>query len=67
LNVIFDPSCSKSRPGTNGEQGTGFGLPIVKRMLEEMNGSIKIDSTVKTDENDTSGTTMSILIPLVQN
>lgn len=45
LNKIFHPGKSTSRTGTEGETGTGFGMPLVKRFMEKYEGSINIDST----------------------
>lgn len=64
LKTIFDPSRSSSRKGTDGESGTGFGMPIVKNLVEGMKGSIKIVSVEKTDKSINSGTRISIRIPL---
>lgn len=64
LPDIFDPSKTTSRYGTSGEKGTGFGLPIVKTMLESMKSSISISSTAKEDGYDKSGTTITINIPI---
>lgn len=64
MDTIFDPTKSTSRLGTGGEKGTGFGMPIVKKLIEQMNGKIQIDSKIKNHEDDASGTTMTILIPL---
>ncbi len=58
LNTIFDPSRNASRKGTEGENGTGFGMPIVKALIEGMNGSINIESS------ENIGTTISIRIPM---
>jgi len=30
--------------GTNGEKGTGFGLPMCKELIEKMNGTIEVES-----------------------
>lgn len=41
---LFDMSKKTSRPGTDGESGTGFGLPIVKKILERFNATIQVES-----------------------
>lgn len=66
LPDIFDPSKTTSRYGTSGEKGTGFGLPIVKTMLESMKSSISIRSTAKEDGYDKSGTTITVNIPIAK-
>jgi signal transduction histidine kinase len=61
---VFNPNKATSRAGTDGEQGTGFGMPLVKKFVESYRGSIKIDSIEKTDESVTDhGTTIYIKIP----
>ncbi|WP_339905793.1 ATP-binding protein [uncultured Cyclobacterium sp.] len=37
---------SKTTKGTSGEQGYGFGLPLVKHLIDGMGGVLKIDSEV---------------------
>lgn len=41
---IFDPAIKTSRPGTLGEKGTGFGMPLVKSYVEHFGGSIDVES-----------------------
>jgi signal transduction histidine kinase len=53
INRIFDPFF------TTKEEGTGLGLSICKRLVEEMKGSIIIQSKEK------EGTTVEIRLPLV--
>ncbi len=61
LNNLFDPSEKTSRPGTNGEKGTGFGMPIVKAYIEEFGGVIQVQSAQ--GELD-PGTVFNISFPL---
>ncbi len=58
---IFEASLSKSCPGTNGELGTGFGLPIVKGCVDMLNGKISFES--KTSLEGVSGTSFKLFIP----
>lgn len=51
LPVIFQPAQTNSRPGTEGELGTGFGMPLVKHYVEESKGEIFIESHRPTDGN----------------
>ena len=39
---IFDITKPTSRPGTKGESGTGYGMPLVKKFLEMSNANIEI-------------------------
>ena len=43
-NKLFELDSSKSRKGTNGEQGSGLGLLLCKELVELNNGKISIDS-----------------------
>ena len=42
---LFDMSKATSRPGTGGEQGTGFGMPLVAKFVESYGGRIEVFST----------------------
>jgi signal transduction histidine kinase len=41
---IFNKKMNRSRKGTNGEMGTGFGMPLVKDYLDQYKGSILIET-----------------------
>jgi signal transduction histidine kinase/ActR/RegA family two-component response regulator len=43
---LFDPFAQEMRPEVQKSVGTGLGLAIVKRMIELMDGSIEVESTV---------------------
>lgn len=60
LSRLFEMNSSTSRPGTSGEKGTGFGLPIVKAYVEKLDGKISVSS--KTSEQDilNHGTTFTL-------
>lgn len=47
---IFDITASSSKNGTDGEQGTGFGLPIVKQYVKMMSGEIRLLSKEESDK-----------------
>jgi signal transduction histidine kinase len=48
---------SKSSGGTSGEKGYGFGLALVKHLVESLKGTMEIDSSAN------SGTSFIILLP----
>jgi two-component system, sensor histidine kinase and response regulator len=54
---IFDPYFTTKQ----GKSGTGLGLYITKKVVEDHNGSIKVDSTPRI------GTTFTIRLPLLNN
>lgn len=55
ISKIFDPYFTTKQ----GKSGTGLGLYITKKVIEDHNGSIKVDSTPEV------GTTITIRLPLV--
>ena len=46
LEKVFEPYCQIANPKTN-IQGMGLGLPIVKQIIDNLKGSIKVTSTPK--------------------
>lgn len=66
IGKLFDLSIRNSKQGTNGERGTGLGLPLANKFLVFMQGRFEItskfhlDSTTLTGE---SGTTVTINLP----
>lgn len=44
LNTIFDFNSDKNRPGSDGELGTGWGLPICKVFVDNYQGNLEITS-----------------------
>jgi signal transduction histidine kinase len=57
MNKIFDPYFTTKQ----GKNGTGLGLYITKKVVEDHNGSIKVDSTPGV------GTLFTIRLPLSNN
>jgi two-component system NtrC family sensor kinase len=57
MNKIFDPYFTTKQS----KSGTGLGLYITKKVVEDHNGSIKVDSPPG------AGTTFTIRLPLLQN
>jgi signal transduction histidine kinase len=57
MSKIFDPYFTTKQ----GKSGTGLGLYITKKVVEDHNGSIKVDSAIDV------GTTFLIRLPLLNN
>jgi signal transduction histidine kinase len=57
MSKIFDPYFTTKQ----GKSGTGLGLYITKKVVEDHNGSIKVDSTPNV------GTTFVVRLPLLNN
>ncbi|HNN82341.1 MAG TPA: hybrid sensor histidine kinase/response regulator, partial [Leptospiraceae bacterium] len=60
LENIFDISKPTSRIGTNGEKGTGYGMPLVKKFAELSKAKIEIHSIEKPNEGH--GTRVSLYL-----
>lgn len=59
IKKLFDLTQKTNRKGTSGEEGTGFGLPIVKTYVEKLDGTIDVESTT-VDDGVEHGTTFII-------
>jgi signal transduction histidine kinase len=61
---LFNEKQATNRKGTDGEKGTGFGLPIVKSSLELMKGNISVSSKSIDEypENHGSKFTVELLV-----
>jgi signal transduction histidine kinase len=60
---VFSSKIPTSRLGTDGEKGTGFGLPIVKSYVETIGGQIEIDSRTMDEDTLNHGTTVTVMLP----
>jgi signal transduction histidine kinase len=58
---IFEANLSRSCIGTNGEVGTGFGLPIVKGCVDRLHGKITFET--KTSHEGPPGTRFKLFFP----
>lgn len=58
LNHIFEPFTQADHGARSTFMGTGLGMPIVKSLLDRMQGTIQIESTPDV------GTSISVVIPL---
>jgi signal transduction histidine kinase len=56
LPLLFDPLAATSKVGTAGEKGTGFGLPIVKKFISILGGTIVVQSPAFPDAATNRGT-----------
>lgn len=61
IKSVFDPGTVTSTPGTEGEKGTGYGLPLVAKIVKFHKGSISIESTMG------EGTTFIIRLPVISS
>lgn len=66
LENIFDVGYPTSRSGTQGEKGTGFGMPLVKEYLQMMNGEIEIITRVEATDGAPVGTEITLKFPLAK-
>ncbi len=44
LSTLLSPGTRKSTPGTNGEKGTGLGLPLCRTFMEKLGGRLAVES-----------------------
>lgn len=59
LNDIFDVTKTTSREGTEGESGTGFGMPLVAKFINAYGGTVSIESNCEGDP-ESVGTSVSL-------
>ncbi len=64
LERLFEPSGPTTRPGTEGEKGTGFGLPLTEKFVTAYGGSVHVDSQEATLEQE-GRTTVTIALRTV--
>jgi len=60
LNNLFIVSKLSSRPGTQGETGTGLGMKVMASYVDSYGGRIEIESVPKESDSDNHGTTFHI-------
>ena len=56
ISNMFNMKKATTRKGTNGELGTGFGMPILKLYMNKYGGEVYVESHEKQYEEDSSGT-----------
>ena len=57
ISQLFDVKKKTSRPGTDGESGTGFGMPLVEKFMHAYGGTIAIESC---ETGEAKGTAISL-------
>ncbi len=62
IESIFNLNAATSRPGTQDEQGTGFGMPLVQKFTQSYGGSVRIQSVERTSETSDHGTAVIITL-----
>lgn len=62
IENIFNMNKPTSRPGTKGEKGTGFGMPLVKKFVEVYDGQIEIISKEKSKDSIDYGTDIQLTL-----
>lgn len=67
LEDVFDISQPTTRRGTNGEKGTGFGMPLMKKFITIFGGDIEISSKEKKTGVEDHGTTVKLILKSGQN
>ena len=67
LSALFAGQANTPRKGTQGEQGTGFGLRAVKHFVELFGGWMEIASRAEAEHPDDHGTTVSVHLQCAAN
>ena len=62
IEDAFDDFVDTTSLGTEGEEGTGFGLPIVKHLVKAYNGQIEVHSKTLAESSMDHGTTFKITV-----
>lgn len=62
LKKIFTMEGIASRPGTQNEHGTGFGMLLIKSFVESFGGQVHIESKTKEDSHHDHGTRIDVFL-----
>ncbi|WP_413560688.1 sensor histidine kinase [Bdellovibrio sp. HCB209] len=65
LAHLFDIGSQTNRPGTQGEKGTGYGMPLVKEYIQMLGGSIEVTSAENASGTQPQGTKVTLRLPTV--
>ena len=60
IDSLFSLAKTTSREGTKGEQGTGFGMPLVKRFVEAYGGQLEVSSKEESESPQDHGTVFTL-------
>ena len=63
-SALFEPGSATTRPGTDGESGTGFGLPICRAFVLRFGGTICVRSNQEPTDGPV-GTTITLVFPRI--
>lgn len=61
LMDLFEVGTVTTRQGTSGEKGTGFGMPLVKKLLDSYGAKINIWSREPNDSPENHGTEITLI------
>lgn len=67
MERLFNLNAPTTRAGTQGEKGTGYGMPLVREYLQMMDGTIEVYSQEETTSSSPSGTRVVLRLPLSNN
>jgi two-component system sensor histidine kinase/response regulator len=62
LADLFDVRKTTSRPGTSGEKGTGFGMPLMRKLVTVYGGSIEVASKEQAEGVSDHGTEVLVVL-----
>ncbi|MDH5655619.1 MAG: hybrid sensor histidine kinase/response regulator [Spirochaetia bacterium] len=62
LKNLFDLRKKTSRTGTAGEEGTGFGMPLIQKFIQSFGGNIEVQSIEKSEDANNSGTKIILFL-----
>ena len=62
LSEIFNPSSHTTRAGTEGEHGTGYGMPLLREHVRALGGDVWLESRTLSDDPFDHGTTVFCII-----
>ncbi len=64
IDDLFSTIMPTNRCGTEGESGTGYGMPLIKKFIEALGGSIRVESVSEEVDSENHGTNVILVLPL---